>query len=50
MSVDDEDMLVLEGGMLGRKDKDDTDKFIPIMNFNFTIQHFVGDEQMGNVF
>jgi len=46
MSVDDEDMLVLEGGMLGRKDKDDTDKFIPIMNFNFTIQHFVGDEQM----
>ena len=46
MSMDDEieDMLVLEGGELGIKDKD---KFMPIMNFSFTIQHFVGDEQMG---
>ena len=46
MSMDDEieDMLVLEGGELGIKDKD---KFMPIMNFSFTIQHFVGDERMG---
>ena len=49
MSVDEVDMLIMEGGMLGKKHKD-TDRFLPIMNFDFHIQHFVGDKQMGNFF
>ena len=49
MSADEVDMLIMEGGMLGKRHKD-TERFLPIMNFNFKIQHFVGDELMGNFF
>ena len=49
MYADEVDMLIMEGGMLGKRHKD-TDRLLPIMNFNFNIQHFVGDRQMGNFF
>ena len=47
--ADEADMVIMEGGMPGKRHKD-TDRFLPIMNFTFKIQHFVGDEQMGNFF